>query len=256
MIETYGNYRLLQKLAIGGMAELYLARRMRPAGQDRTVVLKRILPHLAEDSAFVSMFLDEARIAARLHHQNVIEILDLGAEGDSFFIAMEYIHGEDMRRVAKRAMESNRRLPAALACRVVASAARGLDYAHKRTDQTGRPLQIVHRDVSPQNLLVGFDGQVKVVDFGIAKAIDKATVTASGVIKGKHAYMSPEQAIGRSIDHRTDVFALGVVLYELLTGTGCFGGRPICRRSKPSPSVGSTRRHAPSPRCRTSSMRS
>jgi len=221
-LEIYGSYQLVEKLAVGGMAQLFLARRVKPKGQERTVVLKRILPHLAEDTAFVTMFLDEARIAARLHHPNVIEILDLGAEGDSYFIAMEYIHGEDLRRISKRGIEQGRRMPPALVCRVVAQACRGLDYAHRRTDQTGKPLRIVHRDVSPQNILVGFDGHVKVVDFGIAKAVDKATVTASGVIKGKHAYMSPEQALGREIDHRTDVFALGIVLYETLTATRLF----------------------------------
>jgi serine/threonine protein kinase len=221
LLETYGNYQLVEKLAMGGMAQLYLARR-RSKGSDRTVVLKRILPHLAEDTAFVTMFLDEARIAARLHHPNVIEILDLGAEGDSYFIAMEYIHGEDLRRITKRGIEIQQRMPPPLVCRVVAEACRGLDYAHKRTDSGGKPLKIVHRDVSPQNILVGFDGSVKVVDFGIAKAADKATVTASGVIKGKHAYMSPEQALGREIDHRTDVFALGIVLFESLTATRLF----------------------------------
>ncbi|MBL8952756.1 MAG: serine/threonine protein kinase, partial [Myxococcaceae bacterium] len=204
------------------MAQLFLAKRLRPKGQERTVVLKRILPHLAEDTAFVTMFLDEARIAARLHHPNVIEILDLGAEGDSYFIAMEYIHGEDLRRISKRGIEGGKRMSPPLVARVIAQACRGLDYAHRRTDQGGKPLRIVHRDVSPQNILVGFDGHVKVVDFGIAKAVDKATVTASGVIKGKHAYMSPEQALGREIDHRTDVFALGIVLYETLTATRLF----------------------------------
>ncbi len=222
-LETYGSYQLVEKLAMGGMAQLYLAKRRAAKGSDeRTVVLKRILPHLAEDTTFVAMFLDEARIAARLHHPNVIEILDLGAEGDSYFIAMEYIHGEDLRRITKRGVELHRRMPPPLVCRVVAEACRGLDYAHKRTDAAGKPLQIVHRDVSPQNILVGFDGSVKVVDFGIAKAVDKATVTATGVIKGKHAYMSPEQALGRPIDHRTDVFALGIVLYESLTSTRLF----------------------------------
>ncbi len=221
-LEIYGSYQLVEKLAVGGMAQLFLAKRLKPKGQERTVVLKRILPHLAEDTAFVTMFLDEARIAARLHHPNVIEILDLGAEGDSYFIAMEYIHGEDLRRISKRGIEQGRRMPPPLVCRVIAQACRGLDYAHRRTDQAGKPLRIVHRDVSPQNILVGFDGHVKVVDFGIAKAVDKATVTASGVIKGKHAYMSPEQALGREIDHRTDVFALGIVLYETLTATRLF----------------------------------
>jgi serine/threonine-protein kinase len=203
------------------MAQVYLAREPGPNG--RKVALKQILPHLVEDPAFLSMFLDEARIAARLHHPNVVEIYDLGKEGDALFIAMEFIHGEDLRRIEKRAAELSRPLPIPLACRIVRDAASGLDYAHRRTDAQGKSLGIVHRDVSPQNILVGFDGGVKVVDFGVAKAADKATVTASGVIKGKHPYMSPEQALGQEdLDCRTDVFALGVVLYEAVTGIRLF----------------------------------
>jgi serine/threonine protein kinase len=203
------------------MAQLYLAREQGPNG--RKVALKQILPHLVEDPSFLSMFLDEARIAARLHHPNVVEIYDLGKEGDALFIAMEFIHGEDLRRIQKRAHESERPLPIPLACRIVRDAAAGLDYAHRRADAQGKSLGIVHRDVSPQNILVAFDGGVKVVDFGVAKAADKATVTASGVIKGKHPYMSPEQALGQEdLDCRTDVFALGVVLYEAVTGIRLF----------------------------------
>jgi serine/threonine protein kinase len=203
------------------MAQVYLARELGPSG--RKVALKQILPHLVEDPAFLSMFLDEARIAARLHHPNVIEIYDLGKEGDALFIAMEFIHGEDLRRIEKRSAELSRPFPIPLACRIVRDAASGLDYAHRRTDPQGKSLGIVHRDVSPQNILVGFDGSVKVVDFGVAKAADRASVTASGVIKGKHPYMSPEQAVGQEdLDCRTDVFALGVVLYEAITGVRLF----------------------------------
>jgi serine/threonine-protein kinase len=168
------------------------------------------------------MFLDEARIAARLNHPNVVQIFDLGAQDDSFFIAMEYIHGEDARRVWKQAERLGTAIPQALICRMVIEACTGLDYAHKKADQSGRPLNIVHRDISPQNILVSFEGGVKIVDFGIAKAADQATVTRSGVLKGKYSYMSPEQAAGVLVDHRTDIFALGVVLYELLTGARLF----------------------------------
>src|SRR4051794_5587721 len=194
------------------MAQVYLGREAH--GDQRLVALKQVLEHLAADEAFLTMFLDEARIAARLHHPNVVEIYDLGREGEVLFIAMEFVHGEDLRRIVRRCQELGRPLPLELACRVVREACKGLDYAHKRVDAHGKPLNIVHRDVSPQNLLVSFEGVVKVVDFGVAKAADKAHITASGIIKGKHPYMSPEQAEGRSpLDHRTDVFALGIVLY-------------------------------------------
>ncbi|WP_208723227.1 protein kinase domain-containing protein [Corallococcus llansteffanensis] len=221
-IETYGSYQLLKRLATGGMAQIYLARRPGSDAPDKLLVLKRILPHLSENDEFVRMFLDEARIAARLAHPNVVQIYDLGAEGDTFFIAMEYIHGVDARRLWKRSETAGRPLPVPLVCRILLEASAGLDYAHRKTDATGRPLGIVHRDVSPQNILVTFEGGVKVVDFGIAKAADQATVTRSGVLKGKYSYMSPEQAAGQRVDCRSDVFALGVVLHELLTGGRLF----------------------------------
>jgi len=212
---------LIEKLAMGGMASVHLARES--ADAKRLVALKQILPHLVEDSSFLAMFLDEARIAARLHHPNVVEIYDLGIEGEALFIAMEFVHGEDLRRIEKRCLELSRPMPMVLACRAIREACRGLDYAHKRTDAQGKPLRIVHRDVSPQNMLVSFEGAVKVTDFGVAKAADKAHVTASGIIKGKHPYMSPEQALGQEdLDHRTDVFALGVVLYEAVTSVRLF----------------------------------
>ncbi|MGV3625635.1 MAG: protein kinase domain-containing protein [Archangium sp.] len=221
-LETYGRYQLLKKLATGGMAQIYLARQVGPEGFEKLLVVKRILPHLAENDDFITMFLDEARIAARLNHPNIVQIFDLGAQDDSYFIAMEFIHGEDVRRVWKHAERQGKPIPLALICRIIIDACAGLDYAHKKTDQSGRPLGIVHRDISPQNILVSFEGGVKVVDFGIAKAADQATVTRSGVLKGKYSYMSPEQAGGQHIDSRTDIFALGVVLYELLTGTRLF----------------------------------
>ena len=221
--ERYGQYELVKKLATGGMAQIYLARHRGIEGFERLCVVKRILPHLAENDDFVQMFLDEAKIAARLNHPNIVQIYDLGEQDDSYYIAMEYIHGEDLRRMWRRAEQRGDALPVPLVLRIIADAASGLDYAHKRTDASGRPLNIVHRDISPQNILVSFEGTVKVVDFGIAKAADKATHTRSGVLKGKYSYMSPEQAGGsRDVDRRTDIFALGVVLYELLTGQRLF----------------------------------
>ncbi len=222
-IENYGKYQLLKRLAMGGMAQIYLARRRGPEGFEKLLVIKRILPHLAENADFVRMFLDEARIAARLDHPNIVDIYDLGAQDDTFFIAMEYIHGEDLRRVWKRAERSGQLIPVPLVCRIMIEACAGLEHAHKQKDTQGRPLGIVHRDISPQNILLTFEGRVKVVDFGIAKAADQATVTRSGVLKGKYSYMSPEQAAGqKNLDCRTDIFALGVVLYELLTGMRLF----------------------------------
>ncbi|MFZ5471255.1 MAG: serine/threonine protein kinase [Myxococcota bacterium] len=222
-LERYGDYQLIKRLATGGMAQIYLARQVGLEGFEKLLVVKRILPHLTENDDFVRMFLDEARIAARLNHPNIVQIFNLGAQDDSYFIAMEYIHGEDVRRVWRRAESVGRRFPVALVCRVIMDACAGLDYAHKKADPAGKPLNIVHRDISPQNILVTFEGGVKIVDFGIAKAADQATVTRSGVLKGKYAYMSPEQASGqRKLDHRTDIFALGIVLYELLTGTRLF----------------------------------
>ncbi len=221
-VETYGEYQLLKKLATGGMAQIYLARQQGMEGFEKFLVVKRILPHLAENDEFIKMFLDEARIAARLNHPNIVQIFNLGAQDDSYFIAMEFIHGEDVRRVWKRADSKNKPIPVPLVSRIIMDACSGLDYAHKKVDSQGKPLNIVHRDISPQNILVTFEGGVKVVDFGIAKAADQATVTKSGVLKGKYSYMSPEQASGQKIDRRSDIFALGVVLYELTTGTRLF----------------------------------
>ncbi len=220
-LERYGSYDLVKRLATGGMAQIYLARQG-GEGAEKLLVVKRILPHLGENVDFVRMFLDEARIAARLNHPNIVQIFNLGAQDDSYFIAMEYIHGEDVRRVWKRSNQLGRVMPVPLVCRVIMDACAGLDYAHKKADASGKPLNIVHRDISPQNILVTFEGGVKVVDFGIAKAADQATVTRSGVLKGKYSYMSPEQAAGKRLDCRSDIFALGVVLWELLTGSRLF----------------------------------
>jgi eukaryotic-like serine/threonine-protein kinase len=213
---TYGPYTLLAKLATGGMAQVFLARQTTD-GQERLVVLKRILPHLAENEEFVRMFLQEARVAARLNHPGIAQIYDLGKVKDSYFIAMEYIHGEDFRRIVRQSTAEGRTLPIPLAVRMLIGACEALEFAHAKVDEAGKPLQIVHRDVSPQNLLVTFEGGVKVIDFGIAKAADSANVTRTGVLKGKYSYMSPEQAEGRRVDRRSDVFALGIILYELIT---------------------------------------
>ncbi len=220
--KDYGRYTLLKKLATGGMAEVFLARQKGLEGFEKLCVIKRILPHLADDQEFVTMFLNEARIAARFGHPNIAQIFDLGMEEGTYFIAMEYIHGEDLGRIMRQAWSAGTWLPLPITLRIIAQSCEGLNYAHAKCDERGVPLRVVHRDVSPQNVLVSFEGSAKIVDFGIARAADQASTTRSGAIKGKFAYMSPEQASGKPLDHRSDQFAIGLVLYELLTGVRPF----------------------------------
>jgi eukaryotic-like serine/threonine-protein kinase len=221
-VETFGRYELMKKLAAGGMGQVYLARQKGPVGFQKLLVLKRLLPHLSEDDDFIQMFLDEARIAALLNHPNIAQIYDLGEVDGIYYIAMEYVHGEAISEVNKRAIQRRGAMPVALKCRVISDAAAGLDAAHHARSPSGRKLALIHRDVSPQNVLVGFNGNVKIIDFGVAKAAGKLSQTTAGQIKGKHAYMSPEQAKGEPLDHRSDVFGLGTVFYELLTNTRLF----------------------------------
>jgi serine/threonine protein kinase len=224
----FGKYQLIKKLATGGMAEVFLAKQsMGGGGDQRHVVVKRILPHLAEDPEFIQMFQNEARVAAKFSHPNIAQIFDYGQENGNYYIAMEFIRGEDLGRLMRKAWSTGQWIARPLAIRIVASCCEGLYYAHTRKDEEGRPLKVVHRDISPQNILISFDGSVKLVDFGIAKAADSATMTKSGAIKGKFAYMAPEQAAGKPLDARTDVFAIGLVLYELLSGV-----RPLKREGE------------------------
>ncbi|NVJ18103.1 serine/threonine-protein kinase [Myxococcus sp. AM010] len=223
MAVPFGKYELLRKIASGGMGQVFLARE-HGTGFERLVVLKLILPHLAEDDEFLAMFLDEAGLVARLTHPNLITILDLTEIEGRHCLAMEYVQGDDVRRLDKTSRAQGKPLPVGLILRIIADAAAGLDYAHQARDAQGKPLRLVHRDVSPQNILVGFDGGVKVIDFGVAKAATSSQNTATGVLKGKYPYMSPEQASGLSIDARSDLFALGVVMWELLTGKRLFKG--------------------------------
>ncbi|EAU65074.1 serine/threonine-protein kinase Pkn6 [Stigmatella aurantiaca DW4/3-1] len=209
------------------MAEVWLARQTGIEGFAKNLVVKRILPHLAEDHEFVEMFRNEALIAARFTHPNIAQVYEFGEANGTYYIAMEFIHGEDLGRVMRKAYSTEQWIARPLAIRIVASACEGLYYAHTRTDDAGRPLKVVHRDISPQNILISFDGSVKLVDFGIAKAADQVGLTKSGAIKGKFAYMAPEQASGKALDHRADIFAIGLVLYELLT---C--NRPLKRETE------------------------
>jgi serine/threonine-protein kinase len=205
------------------MGQVFLALE-RGAGLERLVVLKLILPHLAEDEEFLTMFVEEARLVARLGHPNLITILELTEIDGRHCLAMEYVQGDDVRRLEKYARSQGKPLPVGLVLRIIAEAAAGLHYAHQARNPQGQPLQLVHRDVSPQNILVGIDGGVKVIDFGVAKAAGSASHTATGVLKGKYPYMSPEQANGQAVDARSDLFALGVVLWEMLTSRRLFKG--------------------------------
>jgi serine/threonine-protein kinase len=219
MGQQFGKFQLLKKIATGGMAEIHLAKQRGMEGFEKLVVIKMILPHLANNQEFVQMFLDEARIAARLNHPNIVQIFDLGRAGGTYFIAMEYIQGENLRTIAKAARKAGKPLPLGHIVKIMSQACEGLYYAHTKQDTSGKPLNIVHRDISPQNILVSFDGVTKLVDFGIAKAATQVQETRSGVLKGKYAYMSPEQCLGRPVDARSDIFATGIVLWELATGT-------------------------------------
>jgi serine/threonine-protein kinase len=222
-VETFGRYELLRKLATGGMGQVFLARQKGPVGFQKLVVVKRLLPHLSEDSDFIKMFLDEARIAGNLNHPNIAQIYDLGDVDGVLFIAMEYVQGDSISQVNARANHLRKGgVPLGLKCRIIADAAAGLDHAHQARSPSGRKLGLIHRDVSPQNVLVGFNGNVKLIDFGVAKVSGKLSQTIVGTIKGKHAYMSPEQARGEELDARSDVFGLGVVFYELLTSQRLF----------------------------------
>jgi serine/threonine protein kinase len=222
--DRFGPYELLDRVAIGGMAEVFKAKRTGVEGFEKTVALKRILPHLSENKEFLDMFVDEAKMVAGLAHPNIVQIFDLGRIEKSYYIAMEYLHGRDLRTIMRRAREKGLRMPLDLSLRVVSQVCAALEYAHRKKDARGRPMEIVHRDVSPQNILISFEGDVKLVDFGIAKAATKASNTDRGALRGKLLYMSPEQAWGRPIDRRSDVFSLGIVLYEMVTGTKPFLG--------------------------------
>ncbi len=211
------SYEILAKLAMGGMAEIFLARGASAAGVERYVVLKRVLRHRASDQAFVRMFLDEARLAAQLQHPNIAQVYDIGKLGDSYFFTMEYVHGETVRTLLQRSHALRRPIPISATLTLMAGAAAGLHHAHERKGMDGRALGIVHRDVSPSNLMISYEGTVKVVDFGVAKAAHRDTETRSGTVKGKITYMSPEQCKGLDIDRRSDLFSLGIVMWEMLT---------------------------------------
>lgn len=218
------SHEVLGRLAVGGMAEIYVARTTHDDGRREIVVLKRILPHLSEDPEFVRMFRDEAYLAATLDHPNIVHVHDIGQDGEDYFFTMEYVHGENVRSIIKAAQKVEMDIPLEHVVQIAIGVCEGLHYAHEQVDDEGEHLRIVHRDVSPTNILVSFDGQVKIVDFGIAKAAAATHVTQAGMLKGKASYMSPEQCRAEPVDRRSDVFAIGILLFEMTTLTRLFRG--------------------------------
>jgi len=214
--QKLGRYILERRLAAGGMAEVFLARQSGPEGFEKVCVVKRMLPHLTDDEVFVSMFLDEARLAARLTHPNIAQIFDFGRNEDAYYLAMEYVAGSNLHWVVDDHARRGAKMPLPAVLKVVALACQGLDFAHNATDEAGKPLQIIHRDISPHNIMLSKTGDVKLIDFGIAKASTGLHLTKAGTLKGKYAYMAPEQVMGKPLDRRTDIYAMGLVLWELL----------------------------------------
>lgn len=222
--QKLGRYLLGAEIASGGMAMVYRAKFVGVAGFEKEFAVKKILPQWSHDAQFARMLIDEAKVLVRLHHPNIVQVFELGLDAGTYFIVMEYVDGWDLRAVLRRLKRSGRELPLPILAHVVKNVCLGLEFAHARHDGNGEPLGIVHRDVSPQNVLLSRDGQVKLTDFGIAKMSGKTTTTRSGVLKGKYAYMSPEQALGREVDQRSDVFSFGALLYEMAVGKKCFEG--------------------------------
>ncbi len=220
----FGQYVLLEKIATGGMAEVWKAHMRGVEGFQKIVAIKKILPHLSDNREFIDMFIDEAKLAAQLNHNNIIHIYDLGKIQNSYYIAMEFVDGYDLKTILKRAEERDHKVTIELALFIATKIAAALDYAHRKRDFDNRDIGLVHRDVSPQNVLISQEGDIKLCDFGIAKAASKASHTQAGALKGKLQYMSPEQAWGKAIDKRSDIFALGTVLFEMLAGRKLFTG--------------------------------
>ncbi len=218
----YGRYTLVAPLAVGGMGEVYLAKARFPGGLSKLCVIKKVLPHLAEDPEFSARFLDEARILIELQHGSIAQVFETGVQGRESFIALEFVDGKDLRKVMHRAAERGQPVPAEIAVFVVLRILEALAYAHRRRDEHGVELGLVHRDVSPQNVLLSYEGEVKVIDFGLAKSHLSVQRTRPSVILGKFHYMAPEQARGGRIDRRTDLYAVGLVLWELLAGRNPF----------------------------------
>lgn len=222
--KPFGKYFIVEQIGLGGMSEIFKAKTFGVDGFEKTVVIKKILSHWAADPEFIQMLIDEAKISVLLNHTNIVAVFDLGSFESSYFIAMEYIEGFDLKTLLERVLENQKIVPPDIASYIAIQAAAGLGYAHRKTDVYGNPLKIVHRDISPHNLLVSYDGDLKITDFGIAKATLKKNFTATGTLKGKLSYMSPEQTRGETLTGQSDLFSLGIVLYEMVSGKKLFKG--------------------------------
>ena len=218
------KYRVIKRLEAGGMAEVYLGEAVSVQGFRKKVAIKRVLPHLAQNQSFIEMFLDEARLSARLDHANIVSVFDISKREDTYFLIMEFVDGINLKRILESLTKRGQRIRLVDAVYLAIEACRGLSYAHELADENGKPLGIVHRDISPPNIMVTRRGEVKLADFGLAKASTQIQTTDPGVVKGKFSYLSPEAANGLQVDARTDIFAIGIVLWEMLAGKRLFWG--------------------------------
>jgi serine/threonine protein kinase len=221
---VFGKYHLIERIATGGMAELFRAKLYGAGGFEKDLAIKKVLPHLVADTAFVQMFMDEAMITVTLNHGNIVSVMDFGEIDGEYYLVMEFVDGVDLQSLICRSNETSSPFPTSIACHIAHEICRGLDYAHRKVGADGKPLNIVHRDISPQNILISFEGEVKIADFGIARAASRISSTQAGVLKGKVAYMSPEQLLGQPVDNRSDIFAVANILYEMLTNHRPFEG--------------------------------
>ena len=219
------RYRVIERLASGGMAEVFVAESASIEGFKKKVAIKRVLPHLSEKTRFIAMFLDEARLSAHLSHSNVVQVFDIGVGDNSYFIVMEYVEGADLKACIQHLSESSRSFPIEVAVYIALKICEGLAYAHEQVAEDGQPLNAVHRDMSPPNVLISKHGEVKIVDFGLAKASTQLEKSEAGIIKGKFAYLAPEAAHGKDVDPRADIFAVGIILWEMLSGRRLFRGK-------------------------------
>ncbi|HRI66785.1 MAG TPA: serine/threonine-protein kinase, partial [Polyangium sp.] len=229
MTQGHQQYRVLEKLAAGGMAEVFLAERVGLEGFKKRVAIKRVLPHLSQKTRFIAMFLDEARVSAYLTHSNVAQVFDIGVGENAYFIVMEYVEGADLKSVMEFMRKTGRSIPVEVAVHVAEKMCEGLSYAHEAKTPEGEPLCIVHRDVSPPNVLITKYGEVKIVDFGLAKATSQLEKSDPGIVKGKFSYLSPEAAQGQDVDARADIFAAGIILWEMLAQKRLFLGENDAR---------------------------
>ena len=224
MAQQQQRYRIIERIAAGGMAEVYRAESAGLEGFKKIVAIKRVLPHLSEKKQFIGMFLDEARTSAHLSHSNCVQVFDIGVGDNTYFIVMEFVDGSDLKAIIEHRRSRGQRVPLEAACLICQKTCEGLAYAHEVTDTKGKKLGIVHRDMSPPNVLITRHGEVKIADFGLAKANSQLERSEPGIIKGKFSYLSPEAAMGEPVDHRTDIFAIGIMLWEMLAGRRLFLG--------------------------------